>query len=224
MTAMVLDRAPTTGGGATRDRFTGTGALVRLNIRRERVPLAAWILSIAVVAASTFSAIAALYPEPAQRLALQLSIAANPSFLAITGPITDPSIGGIGAWRVAAVGTTLVGLMALFTVIRRTRGDEEAGRTELLASAVVGRAAPLAAAVIVAIAASLAIGVLVAAAGIGSGESATGSVLFGAAMAGCGLVFAGVGAIAAQLAESYRDRHRNRLFGGRGDVRASGHR
>ena len=55
--------------------------------------------------------------------------------------------------------------MSIFTVIRRTRADEETGRTELLASAVVGRAAPLAAAVTVAIGASLAIGVLITAAG-----------------------------------------------------------
>ncbi len=203
MTSAVLDKASTTVGG-TRDRFAGTGSLVRLNIRRERVPLTAWLLAFLLVAGSTFSAIAALYPQPAERLALQLSISANPSFLAITGPITDSSIGGIGAWRMAAVGTTLVGLMAVFTVVRRTRGDEEAGRTELLASAVVGRAAPLAAAVIVAAGASFAIGILVAAAGIASGESTTGSVLFGGALAGCGLTFAGVGAVAAQIAETSR--------------------
>ena len=203
MTAIMLDRAPTT-SGPSRDPFAGTGSLVRLNLRRERVPLAAWTLSFVAVAGSTFSAIAALYPEPAERAALQLSISSNPSFLAITGPITNPSIGGIGAWRIAAVGTTLVGLMAIFTVIRRTRGDEETGRAELVASAVVGRAAPLAAAVIVAAAASLAVGALVAVAGIASGESAVGSMLFGAALAGCGLTFAAVGAIAAQIAETSR--------------------
>ncbi len=203
MTAVSERQAPPA-GRATRNRFTGTTALIRLNLRRERLPLIVWILGIGAVAASTFSAIGALYPEQAERTALALSISANPSFLAITGPIADTSIGGIGAWRIGAVGTTLVGLMAIFTVIRRTRADEEAGRTELLASAVVGRAAPLAAAVTVAIGASLAIGVIVAAAGIGSGESSAGSVLFGAAMAGCGLVFAGVAAVAAQLAESAR--------------------
>src|SRR4029077_5218391 len=81
---------------------------------------------------------------------------------------------------------------------------EETGRTELLSSAVVGRAAPLAAAVTVAVGASLAIGVLITAGGIGRGESAAGSLAFGGAMAGCGLVFAAVAAITAQLAESSR--------------------
>jgi ABC-2 type transport system permease protein len=189
---------------ATRHPYTGTAALVRLNLRRERIPLLAWILGIGAVAASTFSTIAALYPEAAERATLALSISTNPAFLAITGPISNTSIGAISAWRVGAVGTSLVGLMAIFTVIRRTRADEEAGRTDLLSSSVVGRAAPLAAAVTVAVGASLAIGVLIAAAGIGSGEDAAGAIAFGGAMAGCGLVFAGIAAIAAQLAESSR--------------------
>jgi len=137
-------------------------------------------------------------------MALAQSISVNPAFLAMTGPITGTSVGAISAWRVSAVGTSLVALMAVFTVIRRTRADEEAGRTELLASSVVGRAAPLAAAVIVAIGASLGIGVLTAAAGLANGQDAVGAVAFGGAMAGCGVVFAGVAAIAAQLAESAR--------------------
>ncbi len=188
------------GGG----RLTGTGPLIRLNLRRERIPLTAWILGVGLVAASTFSTIAALYPDQAERDALAQSIALNPAFLAITGPITGTSVGAISAWRVGAVGTSLVALMAVFTVIRRTRADEEAGRTELLASSVLGRAAPLTAAAVVAIGASLSIGVLTAAAGLANGQDALGSFAFGGAMAGCGVVFAGVAAITAQLAESSR--------------------
>ncbi len=203
MTA-TLHRSPATTGPANRNRLTGTGTLIRLNLRRERIPLLVWVLGIAVVAASTFATIAALYPDQAERDALAQSIALNPAFLAITGPINGTSVGAISAWRVSAVGTSLVALMAVFTVIRRTRADEEAGRTELLASSVVGRAAPLAAAVIVAIGAALAIGVLTTSAGLANGQDALGSIAFGGAMAGCGLVFAGVAAVAAQLAESSR--------------------
>lgn len=203
MTATTLDR-PVARNRASRHRTAGTGTLIRLNLRRDRLSLPVWILGIGAVAASTFSTIAALYPEPAERASLVLSISANPAFLAITGPIAGSSIGSIGAWRIGAVGTSLVALMAIFTVIRRTRADEEAGRTELLASAVVGRAAPLVAAVTVAIGASLAVGALVTVGGIGTGEDVIGSLAFGAAMAGCGLVYAGVAAITAQLTESSR--------------------
>ncbi|WP_395726420.1 ABC transporter permease [Nakamurella sp.] len=185
-------------------RLTGTGPLVRLALRRERIPLVAWVVGIGLVAASTFSAITALYPQAAERTALVQSIAVNPAFLAITGPITGTSVGAISAWRVTAVGTSMVALMAVFTVIRRTRADEETGRIELLASSVVGRAAPLTAAVAVAIGASLAIGLLTAAAGVANGQDVAGSLAFGGAMAGCGVAFAGVAAITAQLAESSR--------------------
>jgi hypothetical protein len=44
--------------------------------------------------------------------------------------------------------------------------------------------------VTVAVGASLAIGLLTAVAGIGSGQAAIGSIAFGSAMAGCGIVFA----------------------------------
>jgi putative exporter of polyketide antibiotics len=45
---------------STRQKFTGTGTLIRLNLRRERIPLLVWVLGIGAVAASTFSTIAAL--------------------------------------------------------------------------------------------------------------------------------------------------------------------
>lgn len=202
MTTTALHRSARATGPA--GRLTGTSLLIRLALRRERISLTAWVVGIGLVAASTFSAIAALYPDPAERTALVQSIAINPAFLAITGPIGGTSVGAISAWRVTAVGTSLVALMAVFTVIRRTRADEETGRTELLASSVVGRAAPLAAAVVVAVGASLVIGLLTAAAGVASGQDLVGSLAFGAAMAGCGVAFTGVAAIAAQLAESAR--------------------
>jgi ABC-2 type transport system permease protein len=202
MTATTLTRPARAAGPG--GRLTGTGTLIRLALRRERIPLTAWVVGITLVAASTFSAISALYPDAAERAALAQSIAGNPAFLAITGPITGSSVGAISAWRVTAVGTSLVALMAVFTVIRRTRADEEAGRTELLASTVVGRAAPLIAAVTVAVTASLTIGLLTAAAGVANGPDLAGSVAFGGAMAGCGVAFAGVAAVTAQLAESSR--------------------
>lgn len=204
-TATAVRRPPAAARrAAPHDRLAGTGVLIRLALRRERIPLLAWVLGIGLVAASTFSAIAALYPDEGERAALAQSIAVNPAFLAITGPITGTSVGAISAWRVTAVGTSLVALMAVFTVIRRTRADEESGRTELIASSVVGRAAPLAAAVAVAAGASLAIGLLAAAAGMANGQDVTGSIVFGGALAGCGVAFTGVAAIAAQLADSAR--------------------
>lgn len=186
------------------DALTGTGTLLRLGLRRERIPLIAWILAVSVVAVSTVSAISTLYPGEASRAALASGIAANPAFLVITGPVFDTSVGGVTAWRIGVIGGVLVSLMAIFTMVRRTRAEEETGRTELLASGVVGRATPLASAVILVVGACLAIALLVGLGVWSAGEDAAGAFALGAALAGPGLVFAGVAAVAAQLVESAR--------------------
>ncbi|HEY5116120.1 MAG TPA: hypothetical protein VIJ00_11390 [Nakamurella sp.] len=184
--------------------LVGLWPLIRLNIRRERIPLLVWTLGLSAVAASTFSAIASLYPQGAERAALAASITTNPAFLAMLGPVGSTSIGGLSAWRIGVLASTMIGLMAIFTVVRRSRADEEAGRTELLMAGVVGRSAQLVAALLTAGAAALIIGLAVAAAGIAQGLPTTGSLALGAAFTGCGWVFAGVAAITAQLAESAR--------------------
>ena len=114
---MTTAMRPAVTGVPAGGRLTGTGTLIRLNLRRERIPLVAWVLGIALVAASTFSTIAALYPAEAERAALAQSIAVNPAFLAITGPITGTSVGAISTWRIMAVGTSLVALMAGSTLL-----------------------------------------------------------------------------------------------------------
>ena len=174
-----------------RAELVGLGVLIRLNLRRERIPLLIWILGVSAVAASTFSAIASLYPDEAERAALAASITANPAFLAMLGPVNSTSVGGLTAWRIGVIAATMIALMAIFTVTRRTRADEEAGRTELLMAGVVGRSAQLVAAVLTAMGAALIIGVVVTAAGIAQGTPVTGSVALGAAFAGCGWAFAG---------------------------------
>ena len=206
MTTMTIPSpaAPVSARAVRRGELVGLWVLIRLNLRRERIPLLIWILGVSAVAASTFSAIASLYPDEAERAALAASITANPAFLAMLGPVGSTSVGGLTAWRIGVMAATMIGLMAIFTVIRRTRADEEAGRTELLMAGVVGRSAQLVAAVLTAAGAALIIGVVVAAAGIAQGTPVTGSVALGAAFAGCGWVFAGVAAVTAQLAENAR--------------------
>jgi ABC-2 type transport system permease protein len=184
--------------------LVGLWVLLRLNLRRERISLLIWIIGVSAVAASTFSAITSLYPGQAERAALAGSITANPAFLAMLGPIGSTTVGGLTAWRIGVLAATMIGLMAIFTVIGRTRADEETGRTELLMAGVVGRSAQLVAAVIIAAGAALLIGLLVAVAGIAQGAPVTGSVALGAAFAGCGWVFAGVAAVTAQLTENAR--------------------
>jgi hypothetical protein len=95
-------------------------------------------------------------------------------------------------------------LMAAFTVVRHTRADEEAGRTELLASTVVGRHADTTAALLVASGASVLVGLGVAISVLGSDFPVQQAALYGASIAAIGLYFAAVATVAAQLMSQSR--------------------
>lgn len=191
-------------GTAPRGYLAGMGALLRLGLRRERLSLVIWVCVVSLTVALSFPTLAALYPDAASRQAIAGGIAATPAFAVITGPVESTTLGGLTAWRYGVLGGVAVALMTLLTVIRRTRAEEESGRSELIAAGAVGRLAPLGAALTLAGAASCAIGVLTALGGLAAGQPAAGSILLGASLAGPGLVLAAVAAIAAQLVESSR--------------------
>ncbi|CCH30451.1 ABC transporter permease [Actinosynnema sp. NPDC047251] len=185
--------------------LVGTGHLVRLALRRDRLLLPVWVVGLVGTTLATASGMTELYGTQALRQQMGATAGANPAFLAMLGPIYDYStIGGILAWRWGVFGALLTGLMAMFLVTRHTRAEEETGRLELIGSTVTGRHAPLAAGVAVSALASLLIGLLVGAGLTGLGEAASGSFALGLAFTAAGLVFAGVGAVTAQLTESAR--------------------
>ncbi|MFD0890266.1 ABC transporter permease, partial [Streptosporangium algeriense] len=126
--------------------LTGTGMLVRLILRRDRLRLPAWVVVIPGLVTATASAITELYPNTGERLALGLAVDANPALRALTGPIFDPSsTGGLTAWRVTGIAAVLTGLIGILFVTRHTRAEEETGRAELIGAGAVGRHALLAA-------------------------------------------------------------------------------
>lgn len=185
--------------------LTGTGHLVRLALRLDRVKLTIWVAVLTMLTVSTAAAFEGLYPTAAERVAFGQTIAANPAFRGLLGPVYDASsIGGLTAWRVAVILGVLGGLMGHQTVVRHTRAEEEAGRLELVGAGIVGRHAPLTAALVVALGAGALTGGATAGALIGLGEDAAGSAAFGAGVAGIVWTFAAVGAVAAQLTTSSR--------------------
>lgn len=185
--------------------LAGTGALVRLGLRLDRVRLTIWIGALSALVLSTASAIAGLYPTAASRQQFAAGVGANPALRAIVGPPFDlSSVGGLTAWRTGATAVVLVALMNVLTVTRHTRAEEEAGRLELVGSTVVGRHAPLTAALVVVLSADAVLAVLVAAGLVGLGLPPSGSIALGLALAAAGAVFAAVTAVSAQLTESGR--------------------
>ena len=178
----------------------GTRGLVRLILRRDRWLLPLWVLLLALLPVYQAAAIDQLYSTPAQLRDLYGTVVSTPGLLAMLGPVFGATLGAITVWRSGIV-FVIVGLASLFTVIRHTRTDEEAGRRELLGATVVGRNAPLAAALLVTFAADLLLGALLAAGMLGLGLPAAGSLAYGLSMTAVGVVFAAVGAVTAQLAE-----------------------
>ncbi|MGP4104937.1 ABC transporter permease [Nonomuraea sp. KM90] len=180
--------------------MTGTVALVRLALRRDRVLLLVWIVVVVGLIAASASAIAELYPQAAQRIALGATIGTAPALQALTGPVFDAtSVGGLTAWRGTTMASVLAALMSIAAVVRHTRAEEETGRAELVGACAVGRAAIPAAAVLVAGAANLLIALLVTLGLAGQGLPVAGALALGLAVGGTGWVFTGVAVLAAQL-------------------------
>lgn len=185
--------------------LAGTGTLVRLALRRERVVLPAWILVLVATAASSAAATIGLYPTVASRVQAAGALNGSPVLVALYGRVYDPtSLGAIAMLKMSGFGGALVAVLAVVTVVRHTRADEEAGRLELVGGAAVGRLAPLAAALLVAAVANLGLGLGTGVALAAAGLPAAGSYAFGLSWAGIGLAFAAVAAVAGQLTTAAR--------------------
>jgi len=199
--------APSQAGPLARPRgasLTGTLALTKLALRRDRIMLPVWIyLILAGVSANAYT-FGRLYKTPSSRSALVASAQSNPALLFLYGRLNGDSVGALTAWRFGVWGALIAVLMTIFIVIRHTRADEEAGRLELIGSARVGRQAPLAAALLVAVAANLLLTVLLCAALPLAGLPARGSVALALAIGTSGLAFTGISAVAAQLTSGAR--------------------
>jgi ABC-2 type transport system permease protein len=185
--------------------YAGTGALVRLALRRSRIMLAAWVVGFVVFAAYSAKATVDLYPSQASRIEAADVINSSQALVAVYGRVYDPSsLGALAMIKTGSLGAVFVAMLVIVLVVRHTRADEEAGRTELVGAAAVGRRAPLAAALVVALIVSLGLAALTAPALAAAGLPADGSAAFGLAWAGVGLVFAAIAAVAAQLTTSAR--------------------
>jgi ABC-2 type transport system permease protein len=195
-------RVATTG---QRDGLAGTGALLRLTIRRDRIIASIWILLFVIMAASSSSASQDLYNTLESRVRAANAVNDTAATLALYGRVFDPtSLGAVSLIKLGAMGAALGALVAIFTVVRHTRAEEEAGRAELLGATVVGRYAPLTAALLLSVGISLVLALLTALSLIGTGLPAAGAIAFGLSWAGAGIAFAAVGALAAQVTEGAR--------------------
>jgi ABC-2 type transport system permease protein len=206
MSTAILDRPhPAAQHGPQRSsNFSGTLGMFRLYLRRDRISLPLWVLLLSVPLATVYvGSIEKVYPTQAGRAGFAASIMASPAQRALYGQIYNDSLGAVGIWK-AGMFHVLIAVAVILTVIRHTRADEETGRTELMDSTAVGRYASLSAALMLSFGASIATGAIGAAGLLSTDIPPGGSVAFGAALAGSGLVFTAVAGVAAQLSPSAR--------------------
>ncbi|MEV8316200.1 ABC transporter permease [Streptomyces sp. NPDC059900] len=200
MTAVTMARFGTRTGGSR--QLAGTGALLRLALRRDRVMLPVWVLIVAGLVLAMPGALEQSYGTAAERADAMRSMNANSSMRALYSPVFGDSIGALSAWRIGVYASILAAAMSLIIVVRHTRDEEETGRQEMLSAAMVGRRAPLTAALLAAFTANAAVALLIA--GGMAGHGSGGALALGLGVAGTGMLFATMAAIVAQLTESAR--------------------
>jgi len=166
--------------------------------------LPAWVYALTVIAASGGYGLKAVYRTQAGRATLAASVYHDEALSFLYGQLHGDSLGAITAWRYLCYAALAAGLMNMFLVIRHTRADEETGRLELLGSAAVGRQAPLTAALLVAAVADVALFLLSTVVLAAGGLPVVGAIAFALAEVSCGLVFAALSALAAQVSSTAR--------------------
>lgn len=179
--------------------LAGFGQILRHDIRLDRVRLPFWVIGILVLPLSAFGTYDFLFPTVEQQANANLTVGTNPSLLFLFGPSDLSTAGGFTTFRSAVFGGIFVAIMAIMTVVRHTRAEEDAGRAELVMSARVGRLTFLVAAVTLASIAALLAGALTSVGLIALGADAGGAAALGASLTLTGFMFAGVAAVAVQI-------------------------
>ena len=176
-------------------------AVVRLTTRLTRRSTLLTALALAGYAAIEMSVIAQTYPDDASRAAL-MAIGDFPALRVLQGIPYSAETGALVAWDAGWVMSLVVGTWAITTTARILRGDEDAGRAEIVLARPVRAAHLLLGQVGTLLAACAVVGL---AAGLGlaaSGAPVTGSLLFGASLWAVAAAFVGLTVLTSQVFDS----------------------
>ncbi|MFD2628659.1 ABC transporter permease [Oceanobacillus kapialis] len=192
-----------------REYTKGMGTLLRLLIKRDRVRIPVFMVSLILITCSTAGAFENLYPTSDSRQMMAQSMV-NPAMTAMLGKgygLDNYTIGAIMAHQMLLFTVLAMAIMNILLVARHTRADEEDGKIELIRSLPAGRLANLCATMLLAAFTNIAIALLTGGGlyllGIDS-LTLEGSFLYGTALGVGGFFFATVTAVFAQLSENAR--------------------
>lgn len=189
--------------------FSHTGTLILFILRRDRVRIPIWFLSITSVTLLVAVAFSNLYASDQERQVMAETMK-NPAMIAMIGKgygLEDYTIGIMLAHQMLLFTAITIGLMSILLMARHTRADEEDGRMELIRSLPVGRLSHLGASFIVVsliyVLLAIMIGCSLSFLKIESIDF-EGSLLYGMVLGGIGIFFAAVTAVFAQLSGNAR--------------------
>lgn len=189
--------------GTTGDRMTGAGLLLAAMLRRDRLVVLLWILGIAGLWAAGLAGVSAGFDESARRQLVAL-LAAQPALMLVRGAPSGTGLGAVLFVSTFAYLGLMIALMMTFFGVRHSRGDEDAGRAELIRGTAVGRWATLTATVAAgAIELVLVCGVVLAAS-LAFGLPARGAWLMAVGLFGLGALAMLVGLLAGQAMPTSR--------------------
>jgi ABC-2 type transport system permease protein len=197
------------GRQAASDTVAGLGTMLRFVLRRNRIRLAVWWL----VIVGLFVYVMVYYRDifTTQSTLNDFAAVSNvPSIKALTGLAAAPATMGGAVWTKIWMSCALMlACGVVFLVTRNGRADEEAGRTELLRSRMLGLHAYSLATWIVCAVLCFAVGIGISAVSAfgrldPAGAGITGSLIIGASITGVGLVAIGVAALAGQVTSTSR--------------------
>jgi ABC-2 type transport system permease protein len=179
-------------------------ALVRQRLRRDGLQVLLWVLGAGLLALAGRAGVAESYGTLLDRQSILAVALANPVILVFRGLPSGTSEGAFLAFLLLPWLAILAALMSTFLAVRHSRGDEDAGRAELVSATPAGRTLPTVATLLHGAAANAALGLAVVVALRAGGLEGTGVWLCGAAAAATGVVFLGVGLLAAQVMPTAR--------------------
>jgi ABC-2 type transport system permease protein len=177
--------------------------LVAHAARRVRVTTAIWIGALVLVGTVVVATYQSAYDTPQERAVLAAQIEGNPSFEALFGPARDiDTVGGFAIWRINGVALLLAAVWAMFATARLTRGEEDAGHTELLAAGALRREGPTLAALLVVGGGAVLLAAAVGGALLAAGLEPRDAALVAGAQGLLAATFAAITALVAQLVAS----------------------
>ena len=181
--------------------LTGTGTLLALAVRRDRIRLSVWIAVLTLMMVYAPNAVRLAYPSEAQRIA-RVNLLKTPAGIMMGGPMFGGNETDLGVMMANELMLTLIiaaAILAILTVIRHTRAEEESGAAELVMSSTVGRYARTFAALVLvgAVNAVLAVTMTLALSSVGFDPIDCAAMCLG--ITGAAMVFGAVAAVTAQL-------------------------